>query len=70
MPPDAASSAFSASSATGGGGRSGLPRPRSIRRGPGSARAAAAARTMRVKYCSGSAANRSGVGPLMPGIFA
>ena len=25
---------------------------------------------MRMKYCSGSAANRSGVGPLMPGILA
>ena len=38
--------------------------------GPGSARAAAAAPTMRVKYCSGSAAKRSGIGPLMPGILA
>src|ERR1700704_5183069 len=70
MPPEASSSARSASSATGGGGRSGLPRPRSISRAPGSARAAAAAPTMRVKYCSGRAANRSGGGPLMPGILA
>src|SRR5512132_3674444 len=70
MPPEASSSARSASSACGGGGRSGLPRPRSISRGPGSTRAAAAAPTMRMKYCSGSAANRAGVGPLMPGILA
>src|SRR4051812_42825407 len=54
--------ARSASTATGGGGRSGFPRPRSISRSPGCARAASTAASMRAKYCSGSRSNRPGAG--------
>src|SRR5215207_3326902 len=45
--------------APGGGGRSGLPRPRSMNRSPGWARASAAAWRIPVKNCSGRRPSRS-----------
>src|SRR5687768_2948459 len=52
----------SASMAWDGGGRSGLPRPRSMKRAPGASRAAAAAARMRAKYCSGRRSKSGGAG--------
>src|SRR6476619_3149269 len=54
--------ACASSSACGGGGRSGLPRPRSITRGPGRARSAATAARMPAKYCAGRRCISSGGG--------